>query len=86
MSRIFDRSFDPYHCPEMRWGAYPAHAGEMATCGNDDAAHAQRFSDERRNRNVIDRPETILSTGSDFGPDVAEDIDLPRLLASLGFH
>jgi hypothetical protein len=85
MSRIYDLSFDPYHCPEMRWGAYPSRPAEMATCANADAAHQQRFAEERRNRNVIDRPETISTTGPDFGPDASEDIDLPRLLASLGF-
>lgn len=83
MDRIYELSFDPYHCPEMRWGAYPSNASELATCPTNDAAHRARFDAERQNRNVIDRPAVITSTGPDFGPDEAEDIDIPRLLRSL---
>lgn len=83
MERIYDLSFDPYHCVEMRWGAYPSNAAELSTCRNDDAAHRARFDAERRNRNVIDRPATITSTGPDFGPEQPEDIDIPSLLRSL---
>ena len=32
MSRLFDMSFDPYHCPERRWGARGA---ELETCTDD---------------------------------------------------
>ncbi len=44
MERLFDLSFDPYHCPERRWGARGA---ELETC-TDDATkerwyNAQRF-------------------------------------------
>jgi len=44
MERLFDLSFDPYHCPERRWGANGA---ELESC-TDDAVkerwyNAQRF-------------------------------------------
>ena len=53
-ARLFDLSFDPYHCPEMRWGAHPTQAAEMATC-RTSTAHMKRFDDERTQRNAIDR-------------------------------
>ncbi|MEM9233764.1 MAG: hypothetical protein AAGA69_05940 [Pseudomonadota bacterium] len=34
IERIFDLSFDPYHCPERRWGASGI---ELATCQEDEA-------------------------------------------------
>lgn len=37
MERLFDLSFDPYHCPERRWGARGA---ELETC-TDDAVKTQ---------------------------------------------
>jgi hypothetical protein len=77
--RIYDLSFDPYHCPEMRWGAHPKAPDEAASCSNADADHLARFDAERRNRNVIDRDPTA-ATGPDYGPDVPEDIDVAGLL------
>lgn len=32
-ARIYDLSFDPYHCPELRWGAK---GNELATCRDAD--------------------------------------------------
>jgi hypothetical protein len=44
MERLFDMSFDPYHCPERRWGANGA---ELETCSDDETKdrwyNAQRF-------------------------------------------
>ncbi|HEY8075712.1 MAG TPA: hypothetical protein VIF62_16415, partial [Labilithrix sp.] len=79
MTRIYDLSFDPYHAPELRWGAHPRAGDEEATCTNCDAEHIARFDAERRNRNVIDRT-TVDVTGPDYGPDVPEDIDVGALL------
>jgi hypothetical protein len=84
VARIYDLSFDPYHCPEMRWGAYPRAAAESATCTSADADHLARWTAERRMRNVIDREPGVTATGSDFGPDVPEDIDVVKLFASKG--
>ena len=30
-NRLYNMSFDPYHCPELRWGA-PQNSREMSTC------------------------------------------------------
>jgi len=44
MERLFDLSFDPYHCPERRWGASGA---ELETCTDGETKeqwyNAQRF-------------------------------------------
>ncbi len=44
MERLFDLSFDPYHCPERRWGASGA---ELEACSDDLVKdrwyNAQRF-------------------------------------------
>lgn len=44
MERLWDLSFDPYHCPERRWGASGA---ELETCTDDEEKsqwyNAQRF-------------------------------------------
>jgi hypothetical protein len=77
-SRLFDLSFDPYHCPEMRWGAFPDHASEASTCVMD-SAHKQRFDDERRQRNAIDR-EYGSPTPFSFGPDQPENVNVSELL------
>lgn len=51
LDRLFDLSFDPFHCPERRWGAS---GNELSTCtdGKEKAAwyDAQRFlrNDPRR--------------------------------------
>ena len=81
--RIFDLSFDPYHCAEMRWGATARQAQELASCNAQDAARVQRFTDERRMRNAIDRPAPGTPTPFDWGPDAAEDVDVPALLRRL---
>src|SRR5262249_42949441 len=77
-SRLFDLSFAPYHCPEARWGAFPNHPEEAASCVMD-AAHKQRFADERRQRNAIDR-EYGSPTPFSFGPDQPENVSLSEIL------
>jgi hypothetical protein len=76
--RLFDMSFDPYHCPELRWGAYPSHTEEAASCVMD-AAHKQRYEDERRQRNAIDR-EYGSPTPFSFGPEQPENVSLSEIL------
>jgi hypothetical protein len=80
--RLFDMSFDPYHCPEMRWGAYPSQAGEMSTC-RTSAAHMKRFNDERTQRNAIDR-EYGAPTPFSWGPAQPEDVSVSKLLKARG--
>lgn len=50
--RLFNLSFDPYHCAELRWGA--SDAGELASCADDQNKYAW-FSQERWLRNQIER-------------------------------
>ncbi len=84
MDRLFDLSFDPYHCPELRWGAHPdvaERAGELASCP-DSSEKLWWYREERRLRNRIDRDYDSRTT-LDFGPDEPEDVHVPRLLARL---
>jgi hypothetical protein len=82
-ARLFDLSFDPYQCVEMRWGAYPKNTAEYASCTTQDAAHVQRFTDETSLRNLIDRPAAGTPTPVGFGPAAHEDVDVPALLTRL---
>jgi hypothetical protein len=50
--RLFDLSFDPYHCAELRWGARDPQ--EVATCAADANKRAW-YSQERWLRNQIER-------------------------------
>ncbi len=43
MERLWDMSFDPYHCPERRWGASGA---EFEAC-TDDSVKAQWYNAQR---------------------------------------
>ena len=82
-ARVYDLSFDPYHCVEMRWGAHPSASAELASCPTADREHLERFDLERRNRNVIDR-EPVTATGADYGPETPADIDVAALLRRAG--
>jgi hypothetical protein len=77
LDRLFDLSFDPYHCPELRWGA-PAGSPELASCP-DDAAKRGWYRDERRLRNRLERVYGVPTPTRD-GPETPPDIDpRPRL-------
>jgi hypothetical protein len=82
-SRLFDLSFDPYHCTEMRWGAYPTNMAEYASCNTQSDAHTKRFKDEKSLRNMIDRPAAGTPTPLGSGPAEHADIDVPALLHRL---
>lgn len=82
-SRLFDLSFDPYHCTEMRWGAYPSDMAEWATCNTQSQAHVQRWNDEKTMRNIIDRPAAGTPTPIGTGPAEPEDVDIKALLEEL---
>lgn len=69
--RLFRMSFDPYHCPELRWGA-PEGSTEIATCP-DDETKRDFFLKEQRLRNRIDRDygaPTPLTSGPEQPPDL----------------
>lgn len=58
--RLFDMSFDPYHCPERRWGGK---GQELATCP-DGTTKASWYAAEKYLRNQIDR---TYDARMDFG-------------------
>lgn len=55
MERLFDLSFDPYHCPERRWGARGA---ELESCTDGDLK-AQWYNAQRYLRNQAQRTYDI---------------------------
>ncbi len=89
--RLFDLSFDPYHCIERRWGA--TERPEISSC--KDGRKKRRWYEAQQNlRNQIDRTydafmghsaEELLQPGGE-GKGVAEapDIDVKSLIES--FH
>jgi len=87
LDRLFALSFDPYHCPELRWGA-PEGSAERATCPDD---HTKRswYRDERRLRNRLERVYGVPTPTRD-GPDTPPPIDprtrfgLPSQMGQMG--
>jgi hypothetical protein len=88
--RLFAMSFDPYQCPELRWGAKPGSA-EFSSCP-DGNYKVEWYKAEQRLRNQIDRDYTAVMNfrlddlrrkekGS--GVDQAPDVDLERYLSTL---
>lgn len=84
--RLFAMSFDPYHCPERRWGATTPE--ELATCP-DNALKAQWYKAEQNLRNQTDRTYDIAMgfSLSDLllgvpgsGPVTPPDIDVTAAL------
>jgi len=87
--RLFSMSFDPYHCPERRWGA--SDPAELATC-NDDKTKVSWYEAQQRLRNQLvrtigDRMDFTLEDlrrqareNSDVGEDVAPNIDVASVL------
>lgn len=51
-ARLFDFSFDPYHCPELRWGA--SDANELRTCPDGRTKRAW-YDAQQRLRNQMER-------------------------------
>jgi hypothetical protein len=79
LDRLFALSFDPFHCPELRWGA-PAGSAELATCPSDEYKRIW-YTRELRLRNRIDR-EYGAPTPLSFGPDEPEPVDPRRWFTS----
>ncbi len=84
--RIFDMSFDPYHCAELRWGA--KNAGELASCPADQNKRAW-YNAERWLRNQWERTYDVRMdyslgelTGPKPGVGIANppDVDIVRFL------
>ena len=77
MGRLFDLSFDPYHCPELRWGA-PADSAERGTC-LDGRSKLSWYAKERRLRNRT-FPMLRRSTHAYRGPSRPPRADVVSLL------
>lgn len=86
--RLFNMSFDPYHCPELRWGARQMQ--ELASCKDDanklawyEAEKWLRYQTERRYDAKMDYSLAEL-TGPKPGAGVAAppDIDILAYLKS----
>ena len=77
LDRLFTISFDPYHCPELRWGA-PV-GPERSTCP-DGKNKLDWYANEQRLRNRIDR-EYGAPTPLESGPEVVPEIDPRRVLS-----
>lgn len=85
-ARLFAFSFDPYHCPERRWGA--ATQAELATCP-DDGLKRQWYEAEQRLRNQTERTydarmgfslNELQARVANSGQDVPPDIDTLAVL------
>ncbi|MEZ4391116.1 MAG: hypothetical protein R3A48_08475 [Polyangiales bacterium] len=77
LDRLFDLSFDPYHCPELRWGA-PEGSDERSTCP-DTHTKLSWYRDERRLRNRLERVYGVPTPTRD-GPAEPPAVDpRPRL-------
>lgn len=83
--RLFDFSFDPYQCPERRWGAQGT---ELATC-RDDAVKRSWYEAERRLRNQSERTydakmgfslEELRAAVPASGRDDTPDVDVLSML------
>jgi hypothetical protein len=86
VNRVFDLSFDPYHCPEMRWGAKPARGASVATpdystCPRD-ATKEDWYWKETRLRNTLEHSYGE-PTPYDAGTITPEDIHVPNMLNTL---
>lgn len=85
--RLFRMSYDPYHCPELRWGA--TNSQELATC-RDDASKRRWYQAEQLTRNTNSRewsaPTDItvemLESGR-YGTSTPPDTDLRAFLQNL---
>jgi hypothetical protein len=92
--RLWDLSFDPFHCPERRWGASGL---ELATCTDDEHKtrwyNAQRFLRYQAERTydvrmdfTVDElkpPSVAKPEDGGIGADAPADADLRAYLAAL---
>jgi hypothetical protein len=81
--RLFDLSFDCYHCPELRWGAPQKGpdgqpTAEFVTCP-DSKGKLWWYKEERQLRNRITR---LLDryTATHRGPLTPVDVHIPKLM------
>ncbi|MEM6414884.1 MAG: hypothetical protein AAF720_09555 [Pseudomonadota bacterium] len=94
MDRLWDLSFDPYHCQERRWGASGA---ELATCEDDDVKtkwyaaqrflryQAERTYDVRMNFTLeeLKHPGVASAKDGGLGVEAPADADIRQYILSL---
>ena len=89
VSRLFTLSFDPYHCPELRWGA--SEIRELVTC-RDGSVKRNWYEAEQRLRNQIERSyeikmgftlDQLRAKGPGTGVDSTPAVDLRSYLELL---
>ena len=94
MDRLFELSFNPYHCPERRWGARGA---ELATCTDDETKtqwhnalrflryQAERTYDVRMDfaLNELQPPMAAPPEEGGLGVDAPADADIRAYLNRL---
>lgn len=74
--RLWDLSFDPYHCPELRWGARGA---ELESC-RDSSQKREWYDAEVRLRARVDRSEPAQGPArslSDLWNELRQDTSSP---------
>ena len=95
MERLWEISFDPYHCPERRWGATGA---ELETCTDDSIKsqwyNAQRFLRYQAERTYDVRMDFALEElkppmmappdQGGIGVDAPADADIRAFLYGIG--
>jgi uncharacterized protein YgiM (DUF1202 family) len=80
-NRLFDLSFDPYHCVELRWGIKPGNSDfNNAECSQN--GKLTWYNQEIGWRNRIDR-NYEESTNIGGGDAQAPNINIPQLLSKL---
>jgi hypothetical protein len=89
VARLFSLSFDPYHCPELRWGA--SETSELVTC-RDGSVKRNWFDAEQGLRNQLERAydikmgftlEQLRAKVPGTGVATAPDVDVRKYLNSL---
>ncbi len=94
LDRLWDLSFDPYHCPERRWGA---NGTEVQTCTDDDHKtrwyeaqrwlryQAERTYDVRMDftADELKSPSVATPEEGGIGAEAPADADLRAYLAGL---
>lgn len=89
MRRLFDMSFDPYHCVELRWGATSAE--ELKTCP-DGADKRAWYKAQDRLRNQLTRTygepmgwtlAQLQNRGADIGIAEVPDVDVQKILSGI---
>ncbi len=75
LTRLFYLSFDPYHSPELRWGATSA---ELASA-NDNETKRRFYQLEQKLRNNLERVYG-RATPLSFGPDYPIEVNIKNWL------